>query len=497
MNRARPLSDDAVMSECAAYRSIPMHMSENVLSGNKMKKNAVTLGVKKLKYEKHLSRPDTYDVMSKNLSKMSGPGQEEMLKMMHRNYTNNLKGHSNANLHGNISLEGDSTFGSADPPAEVTADAPANPPANPPGSGPPPPSDDDDDDDDDSDVEYEEAPETRDELGTPPRASAGPPQFFRGNVNNDNLGSPPSGSQSAEPPAGPPAGPPAEPPAGPSAGPPAGPSAGPPAAPVNIPGTFTAFNPDEPHQQNAHEKPQRKAAQSQLYAYETHRNLDFKLANPNLGDYDHELPTYGNFYGPKTQMQEKNEEDKSQRLMSDIVQAAEDRVRTADPLPSVDLTNSTSDIVPGKTFRGTDKIYESGFIDIPKQTLRHLFTHDTKDIGREADVLSKSTLKTAFRGFQLGDDINRVHQGKIYTNQVFSKNFENKNPRRKTRFSDTVKEGGKESVNPRYKPAKMTYAQEKAVDAAAAVDFGPSHDESLSRNLLYNQVKRTRSGQNY
>ena len=42
MNRARPLSDDAVMSECAAYRSIPMHMSEDILrSKNKMKKNAV------------------------------------------------------------------------------------------------------------------------------------------------------------------------------------------------------------------------------------------------------------------------------------------------------------------------------------------------------------------------------------------------------------------------------------------------------------------------
>ena len=38
MNRARPLSDEAVMSECAAYRSIPMHMSENVLSGKKNEK---------------------------------------------------------------------------------------------------------------------------------------------------------------------------------------------------------------------------------------------------------------------------------------------------------------------------------------------------------------------------------------------------------------------------------------------------------------------------
>ena len=178
------------------------------------------------------------------------------------------------------------------------------------------------------------------------------------------------------------------------------------------------------------------------------------------------------------------------------MQVAEDRNRIVDPLPFVNLMNSTSDIVPGKTFRNKNLV-ESGFMDIPPQTLRHLFTHDTKDIGREADVFSKSMLKTAFRGFQLGDDINRVHQGRIYTNQVFSKNFENKTPRRKTRFSDTVKEGGKELVNPRYKPAKITYAQEQAGSAAEAVDFGPSHDESLSGNLLYDQVKRTRSGQEY
>ena len=229
-----------------------------------MKKNVNVLGVKKLKYEKHLSRPDTYDVMSKSLSKLSGPGQEDVMKMMHRNYTNNLKRHSNANLHGNINLEGDGTTREDnvyDDQINLQSNEPADGPSEEssgelPGSGPQPPGDDDDDSDDgrSDEDEYEEAddgstppgPESRDQLGTPPRASAAPPQL-RGNVNNDDLGSPPSGSQSAAPPA-------------PTAAPPAPTVPTAPAAPVNISGTFTAFSPDEPHQQNAHEKPQRKGA---------------------------------------------------------------------------------------------------------------------------------------------------------------------------------------------------------------------------------------------
>ena len=82
MNRARPLSDEYITSECAAYRSVPMHLTKEILKKNQIHNS---FGVKKLKYEKQTSRPATYDTMSRNLSKMSGPGQEEMLKLKKRN----------------------------------------------------------------------------------------------------------------------------------------------------------------------------------------------------------------------------------------------------------------------------------------------------------------------------------------------------------------------------------------------------------------------------
>ena len=94
MNRARPLSDEYILSECAAYQSVPMHLNVN----ENANVNFQPFGVKKMKYDKQVSRPATYDTMSKNLSKLSGPGQEEMVRAkMNKLYNQKLR-YNNANL---------------------------------------------------------------------------------------------------------------------------------------------------------------------------------------------------------------------------------------------------------------------------------------------------------------------------------------------------------------------------------------------------------------
>jgi len=94
--RTGVLSDEHILKHCAHYRPIPMHASERVLRGNNDHHTSTPYSSKKLKYIKQVSRPQIYDTLATQLSRISG-NHSEFRDALHTAFDATLSDNDNVN----------------------------------------------------------------------------------------------------------------------------------------------------------------------------------------------------------------------------------------------------------------------------------------------------------------------------------------------------------------------------------------------------------------
>ena len=108
--RTGVLSDEHILKHCAHYRPIPMHASERVLRGNNDHHTSTPYSSKKLKYIKQVSRPQIYDTLATQLSRISG-NHSEFRDALHTAFdaalsdNDNLNVNDNSNVNDNVTPE--------------------------------------------------------------------------------------------------------------------------------------------------------------------------------------------------------------------------------------------------------------------------------------------------------------------------------------------------------------------------------------------------------
>ena len=98
--RTGVLSDEHILKHCAHYRPIPMHASERVLRGNNDHHTSTPYSSKKLKYIKQVSRPQIYDTLATQLSRISG-NHSEFRDALHTAFDAALSDNDNVNVNDN------------------------------------------------------------------------------------------------------------------------------------------------------------------------------------------------------------------------------------------------------------------------------------------------------------------------------------------------------------------------------------------------------------
>ena len=98
--RTGVLSDEHILKHCAHYRPIPMHASERVLRGNNDHHTSTPYSSKKLKYIKQVSRPQIYDTLATQLSRISG-NHSEFRDALHTAFDAALSDNDNLNVNDN------------------------------------------------------------------------------------------------------------------------------------------------------------------------------------------------------------------------------------------------------------------------------------------------------------------------------------------------------------------------------------------------------------
>ena len=98
--RTGVLSDEHILKHCAHYRPIPMHTSERVLRGNNDHHTSTPYSSKKLKYIKQVSRPQIYDTLATQLSRISG-NHSEFRDALHTAFDAALSDNDNVNVNDN------------------------------------------------------------------------------------------------------------------------------------------------------------------------------------------------------------------------------------------------------------------------------------------------------------------------------------------------------------------------------------------------------------
>ena len=98
--RTGVLSDEHILKHCAHYRPIPMHASERVLRGNNDHHTSTPYSSKKLKYIKQVSRPQIYDTLATQLSRISG-NHSEFRDALHTAFDAALSENVNDNVNDN------------------------------------------------------------------------------------------------------------------------------------------------------------------------------------------------------------------------------------------------------------------------------------------------------------------------------------------------------------------------------------------------------------
>ena len=98
--RTGVLSDEHILKHCAHYRPIPMHASERVLRGNNDHHTSTPYSSKKLKYIKQVSRPQIYDTLATQLSRISG-NHSEFRDALHTAFDATLSDNDNVNVNDN------------------------------------------------------------------------------------------------------------------------------------------------------------------------------------------------------------------------------------------------------------------------------------------------------------------------------------------------------------------------------------------------------------
>ena len=98
--RTGVLSDEHILKHCAHYRPIPMHASERVLRGNNDHHTSTPYSSKKLKYIKQVSRPQIYDTLATQLSRISG-NHSEFRDALHTAFDAALSDNDNLNVSDN------------------------------------------------------------------------------------------------------------------------------------------------------------------------------------------------------------------------------------------------------------------------------------------------------------------------------------------------------------------------------------------------------------
>ena len=101
--RTGVLSDEHILKHCAHYRPIPMHASERVLRGNNDHHTSTPYSSKKLKYIKQVSRPQIYDTLATQLSRISG-NHSEFRDALHTAFDATLSDNVNVNDNVNDNL---------------------------------------------------------------------------------------------------------------------------------------------------------------------------------------------------------------------------------------------------------------------------------------------------------------------------------------------------------------------------------------------------------
>ena len=102
--RTGVLSDEHILKHCAHYRPIPMHASERVLRGNNDHHTSTPYSSKKLKYIKQVSRPQIYDTLATQLSRISG-NHSEFRDALHTAFDATLSDNLNDNENVNVTPE--------------------------------------------------------------------------------------------------------------------------------------------------------------------------------------------------------------------------------------------------------------------------------------------------------------------------------------------------------------------------------------------------------
>ena len=99
--RTGVLSDEHILKHCAHYRPIPMHASERVLRGNNDHHTSTPYSSKKLKYIKQVSRPQIYDTLATQLSRISG-NHSEFRDALHTAFDATLSDNDNVSDNDNL-----------------------------------------------------------------------------------------------------------------------------------------------------------------------------------------------------------------------------------------------------------------------------------------------------------------------------------------------------------------------------------------------------------
>ena len=101
--RTGVLSDEHILKHCAHYRPIPMHASERVLRGNNDHHTSTPYSSKKLKYIKQVSRPQIYDTLATQLSRISG-NHSEFRDALHTAFDATLSDNDNVSDNVNVNV---------------------------------------------------------------------------------------------------------------------------------------------------------------------------------------------------------------------------------------------------------------------------------------------------------------------------------------------------------------------------------------------------------